>query len=214
MNTWLESILVLLILSNLVLAGSSRVWKCIRILAVQGILLGLLILITHAGHLSPHILLLAAGNVLVKAVLFPWLLVRAVQKADVNQAIPASISYGWSLLLATMLLPLSLWLGARLPLPDPVSSPLIVPVALYTIFVGLFLFASRKKAITQVLSYLVLENGITLFGLALIVEVPFLIELGILLDLLGAVFVMGLALSSINQSFDTIDSSKLSTLKE
>lgn len=213
-NTWIESILVLFILSNLVMVGTSRIWKGIRIISVQGILLGMLILISHAHHITWHVLILAASNFLIKAGLLPWILVRAVRKADVNQTINSSLSYGWSLVIATLLLPLAIWLASRLPLPDPASSPLIVSVALFSILIGMFLLVSRKKAITQVLAYLVLENGISIFGFGLIAEVPFLVELGILLDLLGVVFVMGIALFNINQSFDSIDSSKLSSLKE
>jgi hydrogenase-4 component E len=57
-------------------------------------------------------------------------------------------------------------MGGRLPLPVPAKSSLVVPLALFTSMVGLFAVISRRKALTQILGYLVMENGIYAFGLA------------------------------------------------
>jgi hydrogenase-4 component E len=92
-------------------------------------------------------------------------------------------------------------------------SPLIVPVAFFTIMSGLFLIISRKKALTQVLGYLDQENGIYAFGVALVRQQPMLVELGILLDIFVAVFVMGIAMFHINREFDSIDTDQLSRLR-
>jgi hydrogenase-4 component E len=98
-------------------------------------------------------------------------------------------------------------------LPEPVMSSLIVPVAFFTIMSGLFLIVSRRKALTQVLGYLVLENGIYAFGVALVDKQPMLVEMGILLDIFVAIFVMGIAIFHINREFDHIDTDKLSGLR-
>jgi hydrogenase-4 component E len=89
-----------------------------------------------------------------------------------------------------------------------------VPVALFSIFVGLFLIVARRKAITQVLGYLVLENGIYAFGLGAVHDASMLVELGILLDLVVAVFVMGIAIFHIARDFDHIDTDRLMRLKD
>src|SRR5436190_671839 len=102
----------------------------------------------------------------------------------------------------------------RLPLPQTPVSPLIVPVALFTSFVGLFIIVSRRKALTQVLGYLVLENGIYAFGVGLVQNTPMLVELGVLLDVFVAVFVMGITIFHINRQFDHIDTDQLATLKD
>src|SRR5207249_4545442 len=108
----------------------------------------------------------------------------------------------------------SLWLAGRLALPSPTISPLVVPVALFTMLVGLFLIVSRRKALTQVLGYLVLENAIYAFGVGLVEGTPMVVELGVLLDLFVAVFVMGIAVFHINREFDHIDADRLSTLRD
>ena len=109
---------------------------------------------------------------------------------------------------------LSLWLSERLPLPQVPISSLIVPVALCTSLIGLFVIISRKKAITQVLGYLVLENGIYAFGVGVVPHSPLLVELGVLLDVFVAVFVMGITIFHINRQFDHIDTDRLVLLKD
>jgi hydrogenase-4 component E len=87
---------------------------------------------------------------------------------------------------------------------------LFVPAALTTAFTGLLLLTTRLKAINQVLGYLVFENGIFVFGLSVVSVPPLLVELGILLDLFVAVFVMGIIVFHIQRTFDHIDVTRLS----
>jgi hydrogenase-4 component E len=82
------------------------------------------------------------------------------------------------------------------------------------IFTGLFLIVSRRKALMQVLGYIVLENGIYAFGVALVVESPLLVELGVLLDVFVAVFVMGITMFHLSRAFDDIDTDQLAMLKD
>jgi len=89
----------------------------------------------------------------------------------------------------------------------------VVPVALFMIFVGLFVIISRRKAISQILGYIILENGTYAFGMAVLRETPMLVELGILLDAFVAVFVMGVAIYHINREFEHMDADLLDTLK-
>ena len=109
---------------------------------------------------------------------------------------------------------ISLWIAARLPLPARPASDLIVPTALSTMLVGLLVIVSRKKALSQTLGYLVFENGIYAFGVGVAYEAPTLVEMGILLDVFVAVFVMGIIVFHIAREFDSIDTTRLATLKE
>jgi len=79
---------------------------------------------------------------------------------------------------------------------------------------GLFVIVSRFNALNQVVGYLVLENGVTMFGLLLAPEVPFLVEMGILLDVFVAVFVMGITIFHISREFEHIDVEQLTTLRD
>ena len=210
----LDTILVIVVLTNLLVLGSSRLATCIRSVALQGILLGVM---TFAAHDSASLLrttLLAIASISVKGVAFPALLFRALREADIRREIEPYVGYTLSILIGLAMFLLSLWLSERLPLPQVPISSLIVPVALCTSLIGLFVIISRKKAITQVLGYLVLENGIYAFGVGVVPHSPLLVELGVLLDVFVAVFVMGITIFHINRQFDHIDTDRLVLLKD
>lgn len=215
MNNWIDTLMVLVILSNLILLGSSRLAACIRIVAFQGIILGFLPLLAHEGGVTARVLLLAVWSITLKGIAFPWLLSRDIRDASVRREVEPFVGFTTSLLAGSAALAVSVWIGLRLPLPvAAVNSSLTVPVALFTSMTGLFVIVSRKKALNQVLGYLALENGIYIFGVAFVQKAPFLVELGILLDVFVAVFVMGIMVFHINREFDHIDTDQLSTLKE
>jgi len=90
-----------------------------------------------------------------------------------------------------------------LPLTTQHSAFLVVPASLATVWTGLLMLTTRRKAIMQVLGYLILENGIFLFGLLLLEAMPFLVEIGVLLDLFTGVFVMGIIIHHINREFSS-----------
>jgi hydrogenase-4 component E len=101
-----------------------------------------------------------------------------------------------------------------LPLAQRHAEQLLVPASLATILIGLLLMTTRRKAIFQVLGYLVFENGIFLFGLLLLEAMPLLVELGVLLDLFTGVFVMGIIIFHINRAFDSVSTEHLARLKD
>ena len=95
--------------------------------------------------------------------------------------------------------------ASYLPLaPEHVGS-LLVPASLATVLTGFIMLTTRRKAITQVVGYLVLENGIFIIGLLLHEAMPFLVEVGVLLDLLVGIFVMGIVINHISREFQSLD---------
>ena len=82
------------------------------------------------------------------------------------------------------------------------------------IAVGLFMIISRSKAITHVVGYMVLENGIYLMGVALMIDDPLIVELGVFLDIFVAIFIMGIIIHQIEQQFDSLDVRELSHLRD
>jgi hydrogenase-4 component E len=208
-----NNVLVFLILTNLALLGSSRLGACIRLVAIQGAALGLLPLLAPGSGVTLHAALLAAGTAILKGGVFPWLLLRALRQADVRREVEPLVGYGPSLAVGVGALAVAMRLGARLPAPIPLASSLLVPAAFFSIFVGLFLLIGRRTALMQALGYLVLENGVYTYGVVLVSELPALVELGILLDVFLAVFVMGIAIDRINREFDHIDADRLNVLK-
>ena len=207
-------ILVIVVLTNLKLLGSSRLGASIRVVAAQGMVLGLLPILAHWNELSLRFGLLAVGTIAIKGVVFPWFLFRAIREADIGREIEPYVGYAASLVTGAVALGVSFWVCTKLPIPENIASPWLVPVSFFSIFAGLFLIVSRKRAVNQVLGFLVLENGIYTFGVGVAARTPFLVEAGVLLDVFVAVFVMGITIFHINREFDHISTDRLSTLKD
>ncbi len=218
MSSMVQFIMIFVVLTDLTLLGSSRRRTCIQIVAAQGILLGALPLVLPQHGIGLSALVLSLASIVLKGVVFPRLLLRAERTAGVKREFQPIIGYSASILLGIVFLAFSLWLGTRLELParlrESVGSHLAVPVSVFSILVGLLLIISRNKALTQVLGYLVLENGIYIFGVTLVRDQPWLVETGILLDVFVAVFVMGIAIFHISREFDHMDVDQLTVLKD
>jgi hydrogenase-4 component E len=212
MQTSPQLVLLFITLFNFVVLGTTRLSTGIRALALQGLLLGILPLLL-ASQMTPHVVLLAGGTMLIKAIVLPWFLLWAIREAAVRREVEPLIGYVASMLLGAIALALSFNIAGRLPLPGT-AEPLLVPVSLATVIMGMLVLTTRRKALTQVVGYLMLENGIYLFGLTQAESVPFLLELGVLLDVFVGVFIMGIVVFHINREFDSLDSARLTELQD
>ena len=214
MNIWIDAIIVLAVLASLKVLGSSRLAACIRIVAFQGIILGLLPLLKEAGNFSLDLLLAAAASTVLKGVVFPWLLMRALRESGARREVEPTVGFTTSLLAGIAMIAAALWMGSRLPAVTADTHSMVLPTAFFTVMVGLFLIVARKQALMQVLGYLVMENGIYTAGMALAGSQPLMVEFGILLDAFMAVFVMGITIYHISREFDHIDTDQMAELKE
>jgi hydrogenase-4 component E len=210
----LDLLLSFALLLTLKAVASSRLGACIRVVAAQGVVLGLLPLAIHYPAWTWRGLVLAAGAVALKGWVFPKLLFRALREADVSREVEPYVGYLPSLILNLAAFLGGFHLAGRLTLPAPPQSDLLLPVAFFGIFAGLFLIIARKRAVNQVLGFIVLENGIFTFGVTVMEETLLLVELGVLLDVLVAVFVMGIMVFHINREFDHLETDRLSNLKD
>jgi hydrogenase-4 component E len=198
---------------NLLALGSSRLPSLIRAVSLQGMVLGVMPLLMET-KLDWRTGLVALATVVGKGVVIPTLLRRAMRAANIERELQPFIGFVPSLLLGASGTIAAVALAQALPLlPEHVGS-LLVPGAIASILTGFILLIARAKAISQVCGYLILENGIYLFGLLLIHATPLLVESGILLDLTVGVFVIGIIVDRIQRAFDSLDTRKLTTLRE
>jgi hydrogenase-4 component E len=207
-----DLVLLLVVLTDFWVLATSRVSACIRAVAVQGLLLGGLPVVL-ASSFTLHTAGLAAGTVVIKAVALPWFLRRAIREASVRREIEPLVGYMTSIVLGAAALAFAFAVAAALPLP-PTAARLMVPVALVTVMTGLIVLITRAKAVTQVVGYLMLENGIYVFGLTQSERVPFLVDIGVLLDVFVGVFVMGIVVFHINREFDSMSATNLRELRD
>lgn len=209
-----QLLLAVVVFLSLYLLGSSSLAGCVRIVALQGVCLGLLPLAISEKGVTLSAVLLSGGMILVKGVVIPRVLNYAMREVKVRREIEPLIGFTSSLLIGALLIGVAFVLAERLPVPPGLRSSLLVPVSLATVMMGMLMMISRTKALTQVVGYLVFENGIYLFGLAIAYELPWLIEMGVLLDVFVAVFVMGIIINHIAREFDSISTERLTRLSD
>jgi hydrogenase-4 component E len=184
-------VLLLCVLSlSVYTAATSRLPARIGACALQGALLAGLAIIVGQGRGAWGVGLAASTIFLLKAVLIPVFLRRAIRRSGVRREVEPFVSLHGPLLAAAALAGLAFWLGGRMQLPAHMISSLGVRVGLATVLIGLFMTIRAHTELAQVIGYLVIENGVFVIGQVLIGHVPLVIELGVLLDVLVAGMLM------------------------
>lgn len=198
---------------NLLALGASRLPTLIWAVSVQGIALGVMPALIE-NPLEWRVGCIALATATGKGLLIPALLRRGLRLANIDREVEPLIGFVPSLLLGAGGAFAAVWLTRLLPLLPEHAGTLLASGALASVFSGFVLLIGRVKAIAQVCGYLILENGIYLFGLLLMHATPMLVEAGILLDFTVGVFVIGIIVDRIQRAFDSLDTRKLTVLRE
>ncbi len=198
MTLLIDFVFAALVVVNLCLAGVGRLAGAVRLVAFQGVLIGLLPCILTGEHV-----LIASINMLVKGVILPLMLNYAIRKARTVRELEPLVGFGKSVAIVFAVTLLAFRFAPE---------TLAIAVSFATIATGLFLIVARRKAITQVIGFLVFENGISIFAAGISMDYGLVVELGILLDVFVLVFILGIAVYEINRTFSSIDIDKLNHL--
>lgn len=206
-----DSILILLLLTNFFILGTASLRSAIHGVALQGVLLGILPFFVES-EVTFRLVAIVLATALVKGLVIPGLLLKALRDVHIRHEVEPYLGFIPTLFLCAIGTALALLFADLLPLAPADRAGLFVPASLATLFAGFLGLTTRRKAITQVTGYLVLENGIYVFGLLLYQSM--IVEVGILLDLLVGIFVMGIVLNHIQREFSSLDTERLSRLRE
>jgi hydrogenase-4 component E len=212
-SAWLDPCLVTVLLLNFLLLGATRLKPVVYAIAAQGIVLGLMLPIVHPGY-DRRAGLLTAATIVLRGIFIPRLLFFAMRRADVRWRVESLIGPIPSLLFGAAGTAIALNYADSLPLNTAHTNNLVVPTALATVLTAFIILITRYKAINLVLGYMVLENGIFVFGLLLIEAMPFLVEIGVLLDLFVGVFLMGIVIHHVAREVESAGVESLPSLRE
>jgi len=204
-------LLASVILINFSLAAAGRAAQLIRRAALQGAILGLILLLLHEKW-PPHVLLMAGLAIAIKGVAIPWLLAQALNRTkDQRRGEPKpSVGYMLSTVLLAGVTFLAFLLARTLYAQ---GEGLFITASLATLFTGFLLLTTRRSAILQVAGYLVLENGVFLFGLLLVKKMPLLAMSGTLLDLAVGIFAVAIVVNHMQQIHDSHGAKRTTGLK-
>lgn len=213
MTDLLNAVLVIILVMNLFALGTSRIRAVIRTVSAQGILLGVIPLLVHK-HLTIPVAMMIIVAIVIKGSVIPSIMMRALRDAQIKREIEPLIGFLPSIILGAMATAFALLIAGQLPLAERHYGTLLVPTSIATVIVGFIFLVTRYKAISQVIGYLILENGIFIFSMLLIEAMPVIIEMGVMLDLFVGIFVTCIIINHINQAFSSMDTRMLVSLKE
>src|SRR5512138_1602943 len=212
-SQWITLCAAGMLVIQLLMVVQRMLLTSIRLFAIQSLMLAGIAAIIAAFHDAAHVYWVAGLTIVGKVLFLPWLLNRLVRRIQIHQEIEPLLNWTASMLLCGAFTLLG-YIGARpfTSLERLGNNALAIAVTL--LLTGFFLMFNRRKAITQVLALLTVENGVMLAAVALTsYGMPLVVELGIFFDVMVAVMVLGILVYRIRETFASMDVGKLSQLK-
>lgn len=206
--------LILFGLTMLYTGVTSRVEAFIKVLAAQGIILFVLVLLDFGDDSIANMLFILFETLIVKGGLIPVILFIVVRKNNIFREIEPNIPFYFSLFITSMIFALGFYVTYITVGIKGTVRPLYFGISISTIVTGFVIIMTRKKVITHVMGYIVIENGIFLLTLSVAKEMPFIVSLGVLLDIFIGIYLLGLFVNKIQDTFSGLNISSLTKLKD
>ena len=195
------------------MVGQKSLFTTIRLYAAQSLLLAIVAATKAIGDDRAQLFVMAAMTLVLKGFAIPLFLMRVVDRIGIHREIEPFLNVPTSLLACLGLTVVGYRVSTGFAEATVGVTHHVVGVGLSTMMIGLFLMVTRKKAITQILALLTVENAIFLIALGITAGMPLVVELGIFFDVILAVLVLGVLVRRIVDRFESMDVSRLSKLK-
>jgi len=202
-----------MLVSAYLMVGQKALFTAIRLYAVQSLLLGLVATTMAVTGRHSELFVMAALTIALKGMLIPWFLMRVIDRIGIHREIEPFLNVPASLLVCLGLTVVGYRVSTGFPEGTQGVTHHLVGVALAMLLIGLFLMVTRKKAVTQILALLTVENAVFLVVLGVTSGMPLVVELGISFDVILAVLVLGVLVHRIVDRFESMDVSRLSKLR-
>ena len=230
----MENIFIILLgLSMIYIASTSRLAAHVNMLVIQGWLLFLICMTGFADeswfNIStlmnkdafmanlPHIgglLFIIFETLIIKAYVIPAFLKKVVKKTHSHRDTDANIPHFYCLFISSVILFVG-FLTANISAPEfKLLDSMYFGISLAIIIISLWLITIKHKILSNVIGFITMENGIFLLSLSIAKEMPIIVNLGVLLDLFIAVFILGMLVKEINEEFEDMEVAHLSDLKD
>jgi hydrogenase-4 component E len=194
------------------MAIANRLMTYIKVLALQGVLLFFVVFIQLNEINTLNLVLILLETIVFKSVAVPMFLAYLLKRNKITREAEPFLPNFVSLVITTFIVVITILISNTIK--DDHLDKIFFVVALSTLFFGLYLIATRRKIITHVMGYMVIENGVFVLSLAVGNEMPMLVNLGILLDIFASVLILGIFLNKIGDVFKDVDVDQLSNLKD
>jgi hydrogenase-4 component E len=205
-------LLIIFIISLLYVSIANRIITYVRVLALQGFILFGVTFLQLKDIQTWNLVLILLETIFFRALAVPMFLGYLINRNKITRETEPYLPHFISLIIITMIVVITVLLANSIQ--DTHLDKIFFIVSLSTLFTGLYFIASRKKIITHVMGYLMIENGVFVLSLAVGNEMPNLVNLGIMLDVFASVLILGIFLNKIGDVFKAVDVDQLSNLKD
>lgn len=201
-----QIIMAVILVSSIIICGIRRI-KLLNIgFAVQSLAIAVMCLVLGCENNSYHYYILFLLTLIVKAILIPYIINKSVAKLRANREMSLIINGYWSYVIAAV--GVTFIYGFLINYNND-----LLKIGIVLMMVGGMLLIGRKKAITEMIGFLIMENGLVLLEISMI-KMTLIIELAIVLEVLVLALIMGIMIFYINQAFDSINTDRFSDIKE
>ena len=208
----IDVLLITFIITLFYMAIANRMLTYLKVLAFQGVLLFVVVFLQLSEINPVNLALILLETIVFKSVAVPLFMAYVLKRNNITRESEPYLPNFVSLIITTAIVVITILLANEVK--DSKLDKIFFVVALSSLFTGLYFIATRRKIITHVIGYLIIENGVFVLSLAVGNEMPMLVNLGIMLDIFASVLILGIFLNKIGDVFKDIDVSQLSNLKD
>ena len=202
-----------MLVSAYLMVGQKALFTTIRLYGLQSLLLAVVATTMAISESRHELFVTAALTVVLKTILIPWFLMGTVDRIGIQREIEPFLNVPVSLLICLGLTVVGYRVSTGFEEGTQQVTHHLIGVALSLLLIGMFLMVTRKKAITQILALLTVENAVFLVAVGVTTGMPLIVEFGIAFDVILAVLVLGILVQRIVGRFESMDVSRLSNLK-
>ena len=210
----LNTFAALLLLSSFAMLSQRRVVTMVNLLAFQGVLLGLATLLLGWRTGNTHLYVSAGMTLALKALFLPWLLHRLIRRLNVYWDSEPLLNIAATMLVGLLVVIFAFGLAQPISAMATTSTRSSIGIAVAVVLLAFLTMITRRKAMSQVAGFLSMENGLFFGAMSATYGMPMIIELGVALDILVAMLVLGVFFFQIREQFDSLDLHHLESLKE
>jgi len=211
LNSLLAALILLTAFAMLV---QRRMYALLHIFAWQGLFLSISTAVVGFAAQSHHLYISSVLTLAIKVILLPYILHVLIRKLKIHREVETIMNVPTIMLIGIALVIFSYHLTAPIRELSTLMTKSTLAVALATVMLGLLMMITRRHAVTQIIGFLAMENGLFFAATSATYGMPLVVELGVALDILIAAFIFGIFFFHINTTFDSLDVDQMARLKE
>jgi hydrogenase-4 component E len=204
----------LILLTAFGLLVQKRMYGLLHIFAWQGLFLSISTAVVGYAAGTHHLYISSVLTLILKVILLPYILHVLIQRLQIHKEIETVVNVPTTMLIGIALVIFSYHLTAPIRELSTLVTRSTLAVALATVMIGLLMMITRRHAVTQIIGFLAMENGLFFAATSATYGMPLVVELGVALDILIAAFIFGIFFFHIRTTFDSLDVEQMAKLKE